>query len=292
MKTSAVYFIIPLLLLAGGMYLLFCVLLFFMQSRLLYFPNLAGRELRRTPADIGLAYEDVHITASDRVGLHGWYVPARQERDVLLFFHGNAGNISHRLDSLRIFHDLGLSILIIDYRGYGRSQGKVSEAGTYRDAEAAWQYLAQVRQVTPDRIILFGRSLGGAVAAHLAASHPPAGLILESVFTSVPDMAADLYPFLPVRLLSRFHYNTLSSLKKVHCPVLVVHSPDDDIIPFAHGQKLFAAAKSRKSFLEIRGDHNEGFLASGNLYRQGLDRFITSLGQKSINRGLTPFTLL
>jgi fermentation-respiration switch protein FrsA (DUF1100 family) len=200
-------------------------------------------------------------------------VPARQERGVILFFHGNAGNISHRLDTLEIFHTLGLSTFIIDYRGYGQSEGRPSEQGTYLDAEAAWRYLVEQRQVPPERMIIFGRSLGGAVAAWLAQAHPPRALILESTFTSLPDMAATYLPFLPVRSLARFDYNTLARLPDIHCPVLVVHSPDDEVVPYSHGRQLFEAASEPKEFLELRGGHNEGFLISDN-YQAGLEAFI------------------
>jgi len=275
-KHAMLNFFGPLIVLAGLVYALLCIFLFLLQGRLLYYPDLGGRQLRGSPADIGLEYESVTLVTGDDVRIHGWFIDARPQRGTLLFFHGNAGNISHRLDSLRIFNRLGLATLIIDYRGYGRSGGRISEKGTYLDAEAAWQYLTKTRGIDPQQIVVFGRSLGGAVAASLAAEHPPAGLILESVFTSVPDMAAKLYPFLPVRLLSRFSYDARRAVREVACPVLIVHSPEDDIIPFENGLALFAAAGEPKSFLQIRGTHNEGFLASGPLYYEGLDDFISA----------------
>lgn len=264
-------FLLLLLLLYGGL-LLF---VFLYQERLLFLADLPGRQLETTPAALGLAYEPVTLTTRDRVRLHGWFLPAAQDRGVLLFCHGNAGNISHRLDSLQIFHELGVSILIFDYRGYGRSQGRPTEAGTYRDAEAAWQYLVRERHVEPGRIILFGRSLGAAVAAHLASRHQPGALIMESCFTSVPDMAARLYPLLPVRLLSRFSYNVLDFVPQISSPLLVIHSRDDEIIPFSHGERIFAAARPPKTFLELKGDHNRGFLISGAHYVRGLAGFLT-----------------
>ena len=214
--------VLPVLFIGGFIYVLLCAYLYLMQSRLLYYPNVPSRELQGSPEDIGLEYETVTLATRDSVFLHGWYVPADRQKGVLLFFHGNAGNISHRLDSLRIFHELGLSTLIIDYRGYGESQGRISEEGTYLDAEAAWDFLIYDKKVKASNIIVFGRSLGGAVAAHLAARNSPGGLILESVFTSVPDMAAKLYPMFPVRLLSRLQYNTGKALANVDCAVLIV----------------------------------------------------------------------
>jgi len=264
------------LVVVGMLYGAICAYVFFMQARLIYYPHLPSRELTTSPADIGLEYESITITTSDDVGLHGWFVPADKARGVLLFFHGNAGNISHRLELLEIFHNLGLSSLIIDYRGYGQSQGKVTEQGTYLDAEAAWQYLTKGRSIPAENIVIFGMSLGGPIAADLAARQQPGGLIIGSSFTSVPDMGAHLYPILPVRLLSRFRYDTRASLASVSCPVLVIHSPDDEIIPYKNGTRLFDAAKEPKSFLEIHGNHNEGFLTSGRLYIEGLDNFIST----------------
>lgn len=268
------------LLYAASLYGALLLLLFILQPRLLYYPNLPSRDVTATPEDIRLSYEPVAIVTEDRIKLDGWFIPAQDARGVLLFFHGNAGNISHRLDSLKIFNDLRLSVLIFDYRGYGRSEGRPSEQGTYRDAEAAWRYLTEQRHVPPHDIVFFGRSLGAAVATHLASRHVPRALILESAFTSVPDFAAELYPFLPARWLARFRYNTEDYLRSVDCPVLVVHGRDDEIIPYAHGERLFAAAREPKRFLEIWGGHNEGFLLSGQHYVKGLDAFLTAyLGQ-------------
>ena len=256
-------------------YALLILLMFVFQSWLLYYPNLPSRKIAATPDMVGLTYEPVKIVTDDGVELDGWYLPAENARGVLIFFHGNAGNISHRLDSLKIFNGLGLSTLIFDYRGYGRSQGKVSEQGTYRDAEAVWRYLSE-QNVPAGRIIVFGRSLGAAIAAYLATRHTPAGLILESAFTSVPDFAARTHWYLPARWLARFSYSTEVYLKSVKCPVLIVHSREDDIIPFRNGRELFDAASEPKQFLRIRGNHNEGFLLSGQTYVDGLDTFLTA----------------
>lgn len=244
------------------------------QAHLLYFPNIPSRALTASPGDIGLAYEDVELTTADGVRLHGWWIPHPQPRAALLHLHGNAGNISHRLELIRIFHDLGLSVLIFDYRGYGVSEGKPDEAGTRRDALAAWRHLTEVRGIAPGDIVLHGQSLGAALAARLAGQVQPGALILESAFTSVPDLAAELYPWLPARRLARYDYATLVDLGAVRCPVLVVHSPDDEIVPYAHGRRLYEAAPGPKEFLTLRGDHNMGFLLSGRVYVDGLDRFL------------------
>lgn len=244
-------------------YAVIVALLALFQSHLVYFPD-AGRELTGTPQALGLAFESVEIRTDDGETLHGWWVPApggeKAAHGTLLFFHGNAGNISHRLDYLQMFNRLGYSILALDYRGYGRSSGSPSEEGTYRDALAAWRWLAQTRGAKPQDIVIAGESLGGAVASWLAARHAPRALLLLSTFTSVPDLASKIYPLLPVRLIARFGYDSLANLRQIRAPVLVAHSRDDEIVPFAHGQALFAAAGEPKQFLELRGGHNEGFV--------------------------------
>lgn len=264
------------LILAAGIYGAFCLVLFLTQAKLIFYPDIPSRQLAASPADIGLAYESVTLTTGDDVRIHGWFVPAPGAKGTLLFFHGNAGNISHRLDSLQIFHDLGLSCLIIDYRGYGRSEGAVSEQGTYLDAEAAWNYLAETRKIPAREIIVFGRSLGAAIAAYTASRHRPGALILESAFTSVPDMGARLYPFLPVRLLSRFSYDNRRALRSVACPLLVIHSRNDRTIPYENGRLLYDGYRGSKRFLEIQGEHNGGFLTSGSAYKEGIDEFIAA----------------
>ena len=263
--------IAAIIIVALGLYAGLVALAFVIQERLLYFPL---KHLGATPADIGLNYHTVTLPTADGLALSGWFIPAEPARAALLFFHGNAGNISHRLDSLAIFHRLGLSVLIIDYRGYGQSQGRPTEDGTYLDADAAWHYLTEFQQIPPERIIVFGRSLGGGVAAYTAQTYRPAALILESTFTSVPDLAAESYPFLPARLLSRIQYNTQGRLPHIACPVLIVHSRDDRLIPFHHGQALADAANEPKTLLPINGDHNEGFMLTGAAYVNGLDEFI------------------
>lgn len=235
------------------------LLLYIFQSHLVFYPE-TGREITTTPSQVGLAYEDIHLKTSDGISLHGWYIPAPQPRGTVLFLHGNAGNISHRLDSVQMFHRLVYSTLIFDYRGYGNSGGTPSEQGTYRDAEAAWRYLIEQRHIPSCRIILFGESLGGAVAAWLAARQKPAVLVIASGFTSVPDFAQHIYPYLPVRWLARIRYDTRENLRSVAAPVLIAHSPEDEIIPFEHGRALFAAANPPKLFLELAGGHNDGFI--------------------------------
>jgi fermentation-respiration switch protein FrsA (DUF1100 family) len=266
-----IYTIIRLLVIAGVVYLAAAALLWLLQARFIYYPM---RSLAYTPGNIGLAFEDVRLHTGDGVSIHGWYIPAAAEKGVVLFCHGNAGNISHRLDTLQLLHGLGLSTFIFDYRGYGKSTGKPSEVGTYNDAAAAWNYLVTTRRIPPGKIVVFGRSLGGCIAARQAAKDKPGLLILESTFTSVPDMAAKIYPIFPVRLLCRYHYAALEYIKEVRCPVLVIHSSDDEIVPYRFGQMLFEAANEPKAFFEMKGSHNEGFIMSGTEYKTALDTFV------------------
>ncbi len=249
---------------------------YFFQARLVYFPGIGFGGA--VPSDIGLDYEDVEFETADSLRLHGWYIAADQARGVVLFFHGNAGNISHRLDSIKFFHELGFSVFIIDYRGYGKSEGKTDEQGTYRDAEAAWRHLVEDRGIDPGMIVIFGRSLGASIAAWLASRTNPAALIIESAFTSAPDLGRYHYWFLPVRALARIHYDTRSYVEQVSAPTLVVHSVDDEIVPFAHGKKLFASAREPKAFVELQGGHNDGFFVSRADYIKALGEFLRRIG--------------
>jgi len=264
--------IVWIVIIIAGVYIAFAGYLFIFQSSYIYYPE---RNLVTDPSNIGLSFENISFETADGLKLFGWFIPCEGVRGVILFCHGNAGNISHRLDSIQIFHRLGLAVFIFDYRGYGQSEGKPTESGTYRDVEAAWQYLVEERRLNREKIIVFGRSLGGAVAAWEARSSKPGALILESAFTSIPDIAAKIYPYLPVKLLSRFKYDTEGYLEEVNCPVLVVHSPNDEMMPYKHGQRLFEVAKEPKEFLEISGSHNEGFITSSRYYEEGFDAFIS-----------------
>lgn len=259
-----------LAVLTGG-YGLLLSLMYTWQERLVFYP---WRDWAATPTEINLFYEDVRLQTADGVGISGWFVPHPQPRGTVLFLHGNAGNISQRLDTLALLHRLGLNTFIIDYRGYGRSDPvQPTEPGTYHDAEAAWRYLTEIRGLDSARIVLFGRSLGGGVATWLAQEHRPRALILESTFTSVPDVAARHYPFLPVRQLMRVRYPNVERLPTLNVPLLIVHSPHDTLIPFEHGQHLFEVANSPKTFLEISGNHADGYLRSMAVYEPGLAAF-------------------
>jgi len=262
---------LTLLLAVGGGYVAVAGLAFAFQDQLLYFPS---RTLVTTPDRYGLAYETVHLDTEDGERLHGWWIPADDARGTLLFFHGNAGNISGRLESVQQFHQLGLNVLIIDYRGYGESTGTPSEEGLYRDAEAAWQHAVTQRGIDPSRIVIFGRSLGGGPATWLAMQHDAGALLVESAFTSVPDIAGHHYPWLPAQLLATTQFDNRTRIDQIDMPLLVIHSRGDAVIPFDHGRDLFESAREPKQFLEIDGNHNDGFLVSADRYLRAIDQFL------------------
>ncbi len=227
-----------------------------------------------------MAYEDVRLTTADGETLAGWYVPAADSKDgpVLLFFHGNAGNISSCLDSIAMFHNLGLSVLLIDYRGFGESSGSPSVDGTLHDARAAWAWLRDVKRVAPEKVIIHGRSLGGGVAAALAAEASPRALILESTFTSLYDVAKGLVPrLLPIRPFLPQDFNTPERLKSIHAPLLVIHSPNDEMIPYELGRTVYESYAGPKRFVELKGSHNGGIFTDNAVYMQGLRDFWDSL---------------
>ena len=238
----------------------------------MYYPQ---GDIAVTPAAARLAYDDVTVTTEDGEKLSVWWIPAvSPARGAVLLLHGNAGNISHRIEYAIMFRQMGYGTLLVDYRGYGRSSGKPSEQGTYKDAEAAWRWLTGTRGVPERDIVVFGESLGGAVAAWLAERHTPRALVLASTFTSAVDLGAEIYKFLPVRLISRLRYDTLSRMAHVRAPVLVIHSPADDIIPYSHGQRLYAAAREPKAFLEVSGGHNDGFVFTRPEWVEALRKFL------------------
>ena len=218
------------------------------------------RVLEASGADLGRPFEDVFFRSKDGIQLNGWFFPANTNSPrgsiVILVCHGNGGNISHRLDMAAALLATGVNVFLFDYRGYGRSQSYPSEEGTYRDADAAYNWLTAKGFAGKD-IVLFGESLGGGVAADLAARVTTGGLILQSTFTCIPDIGAELFPWLPVHWLCRIKYDTVSKLPQVQAPVLVMHSRGDRLISFQHSQRNFAAANQPKLFCELLGDHND-----------------------------------
>ena len=247
-----------------------------LDRHFVFFPE---RRLDGTPADVGLDFEDVFFTASDGVGLHGWFFPGESET-TLLWFHGNAGNISHRISNMVLLRrQLGVSVFIFDYRGYGRSEGTVSEQGTYLDAEAALDYLRSRRDVdVAQNLVFYGRSLGAGVAVEMATRHPARAIILETPFTSIPAMGKTAYPYLPVGLLVRFirsRYDSLSKITSVRSPVMVLHGDRDEIVPLELAEELFDAANEPKRFYTIEGaGHNDTHLMGGPAYYDAIARFL------------------
>jgi alpha-beta hydrolase superfamily lysophospholipase len=260
-------------------YLVAMALFSSLERRLIFYPDHPTRKIVETPDEYGLSFEEVRFAAADGTQLFGWFIPADNPRGTLLFCHGNAGNISHRRESIKVFNGLRLNIFVFDYRGYGESSGSISEEGTYRDVEAAWDHIVSEKDIPGSEIIVFGRSLGGAIAAWVAQDRDAKALIIESAFTSIPDIGASLYPFLPVRRLARYRYATVEYLENVRCPVLVIYSIDDEMIPSEHARRLFDAAGEPKEMLQLRGTHNETIFESGYRYENGLNAFISNLSR-------------
>jgi len=240
------------------------------QDRLL-FPS--TREIYREPSAFGWVFEDVWVEV-DGERTHGWWVPLEDHRGVALFSHGNAGNIADRLESISLLRDFGFSVLAYDYGGYGRSSGRPSEARLYGDVRAMWRHLRDERGFQPGEIVLFGRSLGAAPTIDLAVEVEAAAVIVESAFTSVPDVAGEVFWWLPTRRLVRHVFDNAAKVGEIRSPLLIVHSPDDTIIPYHHGERLFELAMEPKTFVEIRGDHNTGFVQSMDIYRAGWESFL------------------
>ncbi len=254
-----------------------------MEKYVIYVPE---RAIDLTPQSEGLAYEDIWFPATDGVKLHGWLVPAPGARVTLVWFHGNAGNISHRVDNIKYLHRYLHrpqlpNIFIFDYRGYGKSAGSLSdlsEEATYHDADGALTYLAGRQDLAQTQLVYFGRSLGAAIAVEMARRHAPAGLILETPFTSIKDMARVVLPFLPVGSLLRTKYDSLSRMQAIRVPLLVLHGDRDDVVPYEQGRRLFEAANPPKTFYTIRGArHNDTYIVGDLPYFEAWARFLRGL---------------
>lgn len=237
----------------------------------IYFPD---RVVAATPREAGLAFEDIHLTSQDGVAICGWWMPHSRAQATVLFLHGNGGNISHRMATLAGFHEHGFSVFIIDYRGYGQSAGRPSEQGLYRDALAAYGFLADKKNILPDDVVLFGESLGGMVAADLASRVKIRAIITEGSPSSAVDMGEMMFPFLPVRRFLKQRFEAADKLARVSAPKLIIHSRDDEIVPFALGERLFQAAKEPKEFWAISGSHCAGPSISGELYWDKIEEFL------------------
>lgn len=241
-----------------------------------------SREMLAHPGTVGLAYEPLFLTASDGVRLRAWWIPGpAADAPVMLCLHGNGGNLSHRTDKMRLFHDAGAAQLWLDWRGYGESGGSPDEPGLYRDALAGWAWLNAVKAVPASRLVLYGESLGNGPAIELATRVAAAGLIVDSAFTSVADMSRRVLPWFPVRLLS-LRFDNLSRLPRVTIPTLFLHSPQDDIIPYEMALKnLSASGSAKKRLVDLKGSHNEGFLDAGPAYPKAIGDFLASLPKEA-----------
>jgi fermentation-respiration switch protein FrsA (DUF1100 family) len=272
---SMIFNIILMICLGYG---ILALVIYFMQSKFLYEPV---REIPYSPAELGLDFEEIYFKTGDRIRLHGWFVPAANAQFTALYCHGNGGNMMYFLETVNFLNKLGVNCFVFDYRGYGSSQGKPNEDGTYLDARAAYKWLTKKKGIAPQQIILYGWSLGGSIAAYLATRVKPAGLVIESAFTSFRDIGREFYPYMPVKWFARFNYPTIDYVRKVKCPVLVIHSRNDEMIPFEFGLKIYDAANEPKQFVEIFGRHNDGLLVSGEIYKKGWTNWLTFLGESS-----------
>ena len=256
-----------LLITLAIVYVAIALLVVWREPNFIYYPT---RDMAAPPD----RYEDVWLTTSDGVRINGWFVPAISNSNLtVLFCHGNAGNLSHRSEKIAILRELGANVFIFDYRGYGRSEGKPDEQGTYRDALAAYQHLS-------GPVVLYGESLGSAVAVDLATKVPVAGVVIEEAFSSVAAVGQKMFPFLPVRLIVRNKYNTLSKIAGINAPLLILHSRDDEFFPMKHAESLFAAAREPKRLVELRGSHNDAFVVSADVYRAALRDFLGEAGMR------------
>lgn len=256
----------------GAVYLVVMLFMFVFQKHLVFHPS---QNIHSTPADLRLSFEDVEMETEDGIQLHGWFMPAENDERTIILFHGNAGNISDRIYLLSDLKELGLNIFIFDYRGFGRSEGSPDEEGLYADGRAAWKYLIDKKGIDPGKIILFGRSLGSTVATKLAVEKAAGVLLLDAPFTSGPDLSADIYPWLPVRMLMKYEFSNAERIKNIAIPVLIAHSRTDRVIPFSHGEKLFEMANEPKQFVELEGRHGAGFDGRDH-YLKRIQRFIYS----------------
>ncbi|MFO7983569.1 MAG: alpha/beta hydrolase [Desulfuromonadales bacterium] len=244
-----------------------------MEYQFVYFP---ARTIDATPEDYGLDFEDIRFEADDGTSLHGWFLPGEPHQPLVLFCHGNAGNISHRIDNLRKLHHLGVGVFIFDYRGYGRSEGRASEEGTYDDARGALSWLRS-RGWSTEKLVYFGRSLGASVALQLAVEEPPAAVVLESAFTSIRALGWRHNPILTFLLgwLLDARYDNADKIKKLRSPLLFIHGGEDTIVPPDMGRRLFDMAPEPKHFfLRPEADHNTPLPPTGAPYWQAWRNFL------------------
>jgi fermentation-respiration switch protein FrsA (DUF1100 family) len=252
----------------------FMVYVRYLENKSVFYP---ARAIEATPEELGLPFEDVYLRTSDRVNIHGWFIKAPSAKSTLIFLHGNAGNIGDRLGKIDLFNRIGVNILIIDYRGYGKSDGYPTEEGVYRDALAAYDYLRRRADTKEQSIIGYGASLGGAIAVDLASKRPLTCLIVDSTFSSATDIAKRIYPFVP-SFLVKIKFDSMAKIKNCAIPKFFIHSIDDEMVPIALGKRLYDAAPGPKEFLEIRGSHNDGHIYDEAKIREGIGGFLKNQG--------------
>jgi pimeloyl-ACP methyl ester carboxylesterase len=262
-----------------GLIVFFAMFFRWFEHTNVYHPT---RTFDARPEELRRPYEEARFKTSDGLTLHGWFFPSSKASNrpavAILFCHGNGGNISHRLPVYEVLLETGAAVFTFDYRGYGQSEGRPSEEGTYRDAEAALSWLEQ-RGFPSTHVIAFGESLGGGIASELARRRPLGGVVLQSTFTSIPDVGAELFWWLPVRWLGSIEYDTQAKLPSVQAPVVVMHSRDDGLIRYEHAQRNYAAANDPKWLVELQGDHNFS-LADRDAFRAGVQKLVDRIGAR------------
>lgn len=260
-----------LLLILFGVYGVIGGYLYFFQNDQVFHPP---KGLTFTPEQWGMTYESVDLM-SEGNRLLAWWIAGEEKEPVVLFFHGNASSIESLQSYVYLFHTMGMGVLVFDYRGYGVSEGKPTEEGVYEDSLAAWKHLVKERGIAENRLVYYGHSLGGGAATWLAVQHPPKALILEGTFTSIPDLGSEIYPWLPVRFLSRIQFNNFERVQRIQSPLMIIHSPEDEVIKFMHAKKLYAAAREPKTLLKSKGSHNDGFVSMEKSAQEQLKRFLS-----------------
>lgn len=254
----------------------FIVIIRMIESKSIFFPTKYPDGQWET-SGLNFNIENCWLKSADGLKLHGWFIPVAGSTKVLLWFHGNAGNLSHRLDNIIMLQEVGVQQFILDYRGYGRSEGTPEEQGMYLDAEAACNFLINKKGFAPENIIIFGRSLGGGVAAELALRKPCGGLILESTFTSVGEIARKVVPFLPTTKILKNKFDTLAKIRQIRIPVLVIHGLQDELIPYENGEKIFTTANKPKYFYPVNAGHNDLYFRGGKPYLNRIKQFAATL---------------
>jgi len=255
-----------------GLFAICAMFLYFFQEKVVFVPS---REIVLTPDEVGLVWEDVYLEVEPGVRINVWYISAPEPvTRTILFCPGNAGNVSRRVFTAQFLTGLGVNVLLVDYRGYGRSEGSPSEKNVYADVRAAYDWLINEKKIPAEELYLFGRSLGGAIAIEVAGRVPVAGLVVESSFTSAVDVGKTMFPFIPVKLMTRYRFDNAAKIGSLTCPILITHSPEDDLIPYEMGRQLYELAGEKKEFIELSGPHNERFYYESDIYINGLRKFL------------------